>query len=176
MVHEELGDARSKAGDYAGAAAAYRAARRLVGGDAVAEARVMLKLAQVQGWLDRYATALRWITKALGLLDATPDVGPEGDGLRARLLSWYGRFSQEAGRHARAIEYCDRAIVEAEASGEQVALAEALRVGPGRPWSSVGCDGSSDAERALAIYEELGDLAGQAHLTQPHRHGRLLAG
>ena len=29
----------------------------------------MLKLAQVQGWLDRYATALRWITKALGLID-----------------------------------------------------------------------------------------------------------
>ena len=162
LVHEELGDARSKAGDYAGAAAAYRAARRLVGGDAVAEARVLLKLAQVQGWLDRYATALRWITKALGVLDAAPGAGPEGEGLRARLLSWYGRFSEEAGRHARAIEYCDRAIVVAEASGEQVALAEALRV---RTWASMELgrlDGSADAERALAIYEELGELAGQA--------------
>jgi class 3 adenylate cyclase/tetratricopeptide (TPR) repeat protein/ABC-type cobalamin transport system ATPase subunit len=162
-VHEELGDARSKAGDYAGAAAAYRAARRLVGGDAAAEARVMLKLAQVQGWLDRYAIALRWITKALGLLDASPDVGPEGEGLRAWLLSWYGRFSQEAGRHDRAIEYCDRAIEAAEVAGEQVALAEALRV---RAWASMELghlDASADAERTLAIYEDLGDLPGQAN-------------
>jgi len=162
-VHEELGDVRSKAGDYAGAAAAYRAARRLVRGDAVAEARVMLELAQVQGWLDRYATALRWITKALGLLEAAPDVGPEGEGLRARLLSWYGRFSQEAGRHDRAIEYCDRAIDAAEAAGEKVALAEALRV---RAWASMELghlDAYADAERTLAIYEDLDDLPGQAN-------------
>jgi len=159
-VYEALGDTRSRSGNYAGGAAAYRSARRLVRGDAVEEARVLLKLAQVQGWLDRYATALRWITKALHLIEDHMDA--DARRLRARLLSWYGRFCQEAGRHRRAIVYCDRAIDEAEAVGEQVALAHALRV---RVWAAMELgrlDGVADAERALSIYEELGDLAGQA--------------
>ena len=159
-VYEALGDTRSRSGNYAAGAAAYRAARRLARGDPVEEARVVLKLAQVQGWLDRYATALRWITKALNLIEGDP--GTEASQLRARLLSWYGRFCQEAGRHRQAIVYCDRAIEAAQAAGEQVALAEGLRV---RFWAAMELgrlDGVSDAERALAIYEELGDLAGQA--------------
>ncbi len=159
-VYEALGDTRSRAGNYAEGAAAFRAARRLVRGNDVEEAGVLLKLAQVQGWLDRHATALRWITKALKLIE--DDTGPDADRLRARLLSWYGRFCQEAGRHRQAIVYCDRAIEAAEAAGEQVALAEALRV---RVWAAMELgqlDGGSDAEQALSIYEELGDLAGQA--------------
>ena len=159
-VFEALGDTQSRSGNYAAGAAAYRAARRLVRGDAVEESRVLLKLAQVQGWLDRYATALRWITKALNLIEGDP--GADASRLRARLLSWYGRFCQEAGRHRQAIVFCDRAIEAAEAAGEQVALAEGLRV---RFWAAMELgrlDGVSDAEQALAIYEELGDLAGQA--------------
>ena len=160
-AYEELGDARSRTGTYAMAAAAYRAARRQVGGDVVAEARVILKLAKVQGWLDRYATALRWITKGLRLLDDR--TGDEAARVRADLLSWYGRFCQEAGHHTRAIDWCTRAIAEAEAAGELPALAEALRV---RDWASMELGRLSDpanSERALAIYEELDDLHGQAN-------------
>jgi tetratricopeptide (TPR) repeat protein len=159
-VYEDLGDTRSRAGNYAAGAAAYRSARRLVREDAVEEARVLLKLAQVQGWLDRHATALRWITKALNLIEG--DTRDDANRLRARLLSWYGRFCQESGRHRQAIVYCDRAIEAAEAAGEQVALAEGLRV---RFWAAMELgrlDGVADAEQALAIYEQLGDLAGQA--------------
>ena len=68
-AYEELGDARGRTGSYLPAASAYRAARRLVRDDPVAEARLVLKLARVQGWSDRYATALRWITRGLHLLD-----------------------------------------------------------------------------------------------------------
>ena len=67
-VHEALGDARNRSGAYVEAAAAYRAARRLVVDDVVADARLALKLARVQGWLDRYASVLRWITKGLNVL------------------------------------------------------------------------------------------------------------
>ena len=62
-----------------------------------------MKLANVQGWLDRYATALRWITKGLGLLDGVE--GLEASRVRADLLGWYGRFCQEAGHHNRAIDW-----------------------------------------------------------------------
>ena len=54
--------------------------------------------------------------------------GEEAARQRAELLSWYGRFCQEAGHQRRAITWCTRAVAEAEAAGEQVALAEALRV------------------------------------------------
>ena len=59
-----------------GAVTAYRAARRLVRDDRLADARLMLKLARAQGWLDRYSNALRWITRALHILDdAEEDLG-----------------------------------------------------------------------------------------------------
>ena len=160
-ANEELGDARSRTGSYAPAAAAYRAVRRLVRGDPVAEARLVLKLARVQGWSDRYATAMRWITKGLRLLDEVD--GNPAARVRAELLSWYGRFCQEAGHHTRSIEWCTRAIAEAEAAGEQVALAEALRV---MDWAAMELGRREEpvnSARALAIYEELGDLPGQAN-------------
>ena len=85
-VHEELGDAQVRSGGYASAASSYRAARRLVRGDPPAEARVVLKLARVQGWLDRYSTALRWITKGLGLLEAVDGGAPSSGARPAHVL------------------------------------------------------------------------------------------
>ena len=74
-VYEALGDARNRTGGYAEAAAAYRSARRIIDHDAVSEARLMLKLARVQGWLDRYANAMRWITKGLRVLEDVDGAG-----------------------------------------------------------------------------------------------------
>jgi len=161
-VYEALGDARNRTGGYAEAAIAYRAARRVIDDDAVAAARLMLKLARVQGWLDRYTNAMRWITKGLRVLD---DVDGEAAARqRAELLSWYGRFCQEAGHQSRAITWCTRAVEEAEAAGEQVALAEALRVIDWAQEKLGKLDEPVNSERALAIYQSLDDLAGQAKL------------
>ncbi len=161
-VYESLGDARNRTGAYAGAAAAYRSARRIVHHDPVAEARLMLKLARVQGWLDRYTNAMRWITKGLRVLDGVE--GQEAARQRAELLSWYGRFCQEAGYQSRAITWCTRAVEQAEAAGEQVALAEALRVIDWAKEKLGKLDEPVNSERALAIYRSLDDLAGQAKL------------
>ncbi|MGD0310963.1 MAG: adenylate/guanylate cyclase domain-containing protein [Acidimicrobiales bacterium] len=161
-VYEALGDARNRTGAYAEAANAYRTARRLIDHDAVATARLMLKLAQIQGWMDRYPTALRWITKGLRTLE-----GAEGDAAtrqRAELLSWYGRFCQEAGQHARAIKWCSLAIEEAEAAGEQLALAESLRVIDWAMDELGRLEEPVNSERALAIFESLEDLTGQANM------------
>jgi tetratricopeptide (TPR) repeat protein len=125
-VHEALADARHRSGDYAAAVQEYRAARRLTGDDRQAQARLMLKLAQVQGWLDRYSNALRWITRALRILDGAED--PEAQRQRAQLLSWYARFCQQQGHHERAISWCRRAIPQAELAGEKDALTNALGV------------------------------------------------
>ncbi len=160
-VYEELGDAQVRSGRYAAAASAYRAARRLVHGDPPAEARVVLKLARVQGWLDRYSTALRWITKGLGLLEGLDGGAPSSE--RAQLLCWYGRFCEEAGNHTRAISWCTRAAAEAEACGDRAVLADALRFIDWPTMELGQLDDQSNSERALAIYEELGDLTGQAH-------------
>ena len=160
-VYEELGDARVRTGGYAAAATAYRAARRLVRGDPPTEARVVLKLARVQGWLESYAMALRWITKGLQLLEGVDGGAPSSE--RAELMCWYGRFCEEAGHHNRAISWCSRAATEAEAAGDRAALADALRFIDWPKMELGQLDEPTNSERALAIYEELGDLTGQAH-------------
>ena len=159
-IYEALGDAHERAGAYGDAASAYRGARRLVKGDPVGEARLVLRLSRVMGWLDRYSGALRWITKGLHILDDVP--GTEAARQRAQLLAWYGRFCQEQGHHARAEKWCRLAVVEAEQAGEKDALANALKV---LAWASIDLGTLVEADhltRALALFEELGDVTGQA--------------
>jgi tetratricopeptide (TPR) repeat protein len=159
-VHEALADARHRSGDYVGAVQEYRAGRRLTGDDRLAQARLMLKLAQVQGWLDRYSNALRWITRALRILDGAED--PEAQRQRAQLLSWYARFCQQQGHHERAISWCRRAIPQAELAGEKDALTNALGV---LDWAQMDLgrlESPTNWRRGLALSEEIGDLQGQA--------------
>ncbi len=159
-VHESLGDARNLTGDYIDAAVAYRAARRLVADDPVSQARVILKLARVQGWLDRYANALRWITKGLRVLDTSS--GEEVVRQRAELAGWYGRFCQESGHHRRAIAWCAQAVAEAEETDDRHVLADALRVIDWAKMDLGQLDRPDNWERSLALFEELDDLPGQA--------------
>jgi len=157
---EDLGDAQNHAGNYLAAEAAYRAARRHIHGDAVGQARVVLKLARVMGWLDRYSAALRWITRGLRTIEGAE--GPEAAAQRAQLLAWYGRFCQEEGRHARAITWCNAAVAEAEAAGERDAMANALKV---LDWAHMDLgrlEEPTNWTQALSLFEELGDLTGQA--------------
>jgi class 3 adenylate cyclase/tetratricopeptide (TPR) repeat protein len=160
VIYEAMGDARNRSGEYTAAAAAYRSARRLIGEDAVSQARLMLKLARVQGWLDRYGNALRWISRGLRVLEHV--AGADADRQRAELLGWYGRFCQEQGHHRRAVRWCTRAVEGAEAAGDKAVLADALRV---MDWAAMDLgtlDRPDNLERALTLFEELNDLPGQA--------------
>ena len=123
----------------------------------------MLKLARAQGWLDRYSTALRWITRALHVLDDAPD-DLEVERQRAQLLAWYGWFCGEQGHHERAITWCRRAIAQAERAGDKEALANALSVLDWAEMELGTLEDPTNTERALALMEELGDLAGQARV------------
>ncbi|MGO9333000.1 MAG: adenylate/guanylate cyclase domain-containing protein [Acidimicrobiales bacterium] len=159
-VREALADARHRSGDYMGAVQEYRAGRRLTGDDRLAQARLMLKLARVQGWLDRYSNALRWITRALKILDGAED--PEAQRQRAQLLSWYARFCQEQGHHERAISWCLRAVPQAELADEKDALVNALGVLDWAKMELGQLESPTNWRRGLALSEEIGDLQGQA--------------
>ena len=157
-LHEAMGDARNRSGEYTAAAAAYRSARRLIGEHKVSQARLMLKLARVQGWLDRYGNALRWISRGLRVVEGS--TGLDADRQRAELMAWYGRFCQEQGNHRRAVQWCTLAAETAESVGDKAVLADALRV---MDWAAMDLgtlDRPDNLERALALFEELGDLAG----------------
>jgi class 3 adenylate cyclase/tetratricopeptide (TPR) repeat protein len=159
-AHEGLGDARNLTGSYVGAASAYRASRRQIGDDVVAQARLLLKLARVEGWLDRYTNALRWITRGIAILDGFDD--PDASRQRAELFGWYGRFCQEGGKHRQAIKWCTQAVEQAEAVGDKETTADALRI---IDWAKMDLGQLEDPEnweRALLLFEEIEDLPGQA--------------
>jgi class 3 adenylate cyclase/tetratricopeptide (TPR) repeat protein len=159
-VHESLGDAYDRAGAYSDAESAYRTALHLVKDDPVVQARLILRLSRVMGWLDRYRAALRWITKGIKILDEVP--GTDAARERAQLLAWYGRFCQEEGHHKKATKWCTLAVTEAEGADEKDALANALKV---LDWAAMDLGTlrePANLTRALGIFEELGDLTGQA--------------
>ena len=149
-------------GQFAQAQVSYRTVRRLTRSDPVANARLLLKLARVQGWQDRYSQALSYITRGLRAIDDLD--GDEAARQRARLLAWYGRFCLQAGHHRRALEYCRRAIDEAEMAGEKEALADALQISDWAYEDLGQLELATNWHRALELYEELGNLPGQSSI------------
>jgi predicted ATPase/class 3 adenylate cyclase len=159
-VYERLGEARERTGAYAKAETAYRSARQLAKEDAVTEARLVLRLAGLQGLVDRFARGLRWITMGLRRLDGVDAEG--ADRQRARLIAAYGQFCMEEGHAKRAITWCRRAIEAAELAGDLEAEAQARKV---YDWALADLgqlETTTNSTRALALYEELGHLEGQA--------------
>jgi tetratricopeptide (TPR) repeat protein len=128
----------------------------------LAEARTLFERSKVEDSLGRYSQALRWATRARTRLDGRPDA--EAMRQRARIDAWYATILQSAGRLTEAIPWCQTAIEEAHTSGEPQALAQANFV---LGWSDfvLGRPGASHMAEALTIYEDLGDLAGQAHMS-----------
>jgi len=159
-VAEALGDVRDRAGVYDAATSAYRQARALLAGDVVRQARLMLKEAWLAERQSRFANAVRWIRRGLRALEGV--AGEDASTERAQLTVAYAAIRQGQGRCVEAIEWCHRAIAEATASKNLVALASAYAT---LDWAYVDL-GQSDravhSSDALRIYEELGDLDGQA--------------
>ena len=159
-VAESLGDVRDRAGDFRQAESAYREARRLHEGDPVDEARLLLKHAWIPERLGRYSQSLRWIRRAQRLLQGLP--GEPVGRQRAQLDAWHASINVKQGRFTEAIGWCGRAIDEAERSGEKGALALAYCL---LDWAHIALGSPQRAtysRQALVLYEQLGDLPGQA--------------
>jgi class 3 adenylate cyclase/tetratricopeptide (TPR) repeat protein len=159
-VWEALGSSLAHTGRLEQAHQALGAARRLVGGDAVREAELLLRHAEVAERAGRVLPAVRWAQRGLRAVEDRDDVQARAS--RARLTSMLATVRQREGRTADAIALCRQAIADAEAAGEDRALAHACFIldwalfDAGRPEEAV------HSARALEIFERLGDLDRQA--------------
>jgi tetratricopeptide (TPR) repeat protein len=158
---EALGDAQFLAGRSPEAATAYLEALRGVRGEPLREAHLALKQARVEQRRGHYTNALRRASLGLRALDKAE--GAEAGAVRARLEARYAVCRVSQGRYADARRWAERALREAEAAHELDAEAQAHLVLHTVDLWSAGLEGPRHGERALQIFEELGDLGGQAH-------------
>jgi class 3 adenylate cyclase/tetratricopeptide (TPR) repeat protein len=159
-VWEALGDVRERSGVYDRALAAYRTARRVRAGDAVGEAELLLKEAWIAEREGRYSQAIRVVRRGHRRL-AEVD-GSDAAITRARLAAWYAAVRQAQGRSREAVRASLAAIDDAVAAGNLAAEAHASFI---LDWAYVElgeAEHATHSARALEIYEELGDLDGQA--------------
>jgi predicted ATPase/class 3 adenylate cyclase len=155
-VWETLGDARMRMAEYERAADAFHSARNVFPGDVVEQARLMQKEAIAPLRLGRYEQSLDRLDEALRLLENVE--GRAASAQRARLFSWYATVLQRQRRQDAVIEWCTRAVAEAENAEAEDALAQAYfildlaYVALGRQEEAVY------SPRAAEIYERLEDL------------------
>ena len=159
-VGEHLGDALELDGRYDEAAGAFAAARRAVHGDELRLASLLKK----EGWLrersGRYSSALSWYTRALRHVDGRTE--DEAARLHAQLTMSYGAARARQGRYAESLPFLELAAAEAERLRDEATLAHTYYL---LDWAltDLGRPEAADyREKALPIYERLGDLVGQA--------------
>jgi tetratricopeptide (TPR) repeat protein len=171
---EALGDAEFLAGRPTEAAAAYLEALRGVRGQPLREAHLALKQTLVEQRRGHYSNALR--RASLGLRALSEATDPEAGAVRAQLQARYALCRVNQGRYADARRWAERALAEAEAAPELDAQARAhLVLHLVELWSG-GPEGEQHGEAALRIFEQLGDLAGQAHMLNNLAMRRFYAG
>ncbi|MDX6288097.1 MAG: hypothetical protein QOG53_3582 [Frankiales bacterium] len=161
-LRECLGDMHARLGEFEAADAAYAAARRLLKGDAVAVGRLTLKSARNAEHLGRWSLALSRLKRAEAIASAV--TGPDHDDLRLRALvrRAFVRFQQ--GRLTDAHAAATAALAQAESHAGPALTADALRLLDAAEVNLGLVTAPDAAQRALALYEEVGDLSGQARV------------
>ncbi len=157
---EALGDLNERMGHYADAGARFTEARRLLADDPVAQGRLCHKHSILAERSSSYPQAVRWLRRGLAALDGRDDL--ESVRQRSRLSASYGLVRLAQGRRLESVEVLERTIVEAQASGEDDALAHAYLT---LDWALSELGRGSEAvysPKALALYQKLGKLGPQA--------------
>lgn len=155
-VWEALGDVRMRQGRFKDAEPAYKASRATFAAGPVEQAGLMQKEALVPLRIGRYPQALRRLTQAMRTLEDVE--GDDAAAQRARLFGWYASVLHHQRRPRAAIEWCHRTIDEAERGGARDAIAHADYV---LDWAYVALGRPEEAiysQRAIEIWEELGEL------------------
>jgi class 3 adenylate cyclase/tetratricopeptide (TPR) repeat protein len=153
---------------------AYREAGRATDDLGRAGTGLILKRAKVAQRQGRYALALRRLT--VGLAEVSGQDGPEMTAYRARLLARRAVVKVSQGRYASARDTAHDAVGAATASGDLPSLAQAhlvlhtVHMFAGTP------DETGHGEQALKLFEQLGDVSGQAHALNNLAMRRLLEG
>ena len=152
---EALGDAQRDSGEPRAALEALDTARRLVAGDAVREAGILERQAQIEMHAGSIQRAVRKARKGLRGLDGATTV--ETLAARARLTSMLATVRQRQGRPDDAIDLCRSAISDADETGEELALARACFT---LDWCLVEAGRATEGRhsaRALEIYRRRGE-------------------
>ena len=155
-IWEALAEAYTHTGEPQRAMDALTHARRHAGEDPLRRAQLLHQQGTVvverAGQASRGA---RWFSRGLREVEGVP--GREAGAARARLVASMAQLRQRQGRSADAVALCRRAIEEAEAAGEEAALAHALSV---LDWALAFSGQPREpghSERALEIYVRLND-------------------
>jgi predicted ATPase/class 3 adenylate cyclase len=158
----DLGDARDRAAFFDAALEAYHRAAALTRDDAITRAELHLRRAKVRERAGAFSIALREATRSASIAAAI-DSDSAGR-LRAQAAAFRALLRQRQERAAEALRVGREAAVVAADCDDKSALARAYNV---ISWASLvlGRDDSATyAERALDLYEQSGDLAGQADM------------
>ncbi|MGR0220771.1 adenylate/guanylate cyclase domain-containing protein [Agromyces sp. ZXT2-6] len=162
-VSESLGDVLEQAGLFEESVAAFRQATRLVRDDPIRSADILLKRARARARTGAYSTAYRELSIGRSLVS---DVGStQALGATARLNALNAQIRQLQEHPRAALRLAQQAMAEAEASGQREALARSYQV-LDAAYMMLGQSAKAVyGARALAIYEELGNLPGTAIVT-----------
>ena len=155
-VWEALGDVSELAGLYADAEQAYSSARELDG-----HPRLLLKEGVIRERFGRYSEALRWYNRGLRSLDELD--ADEKVRMRSELALAYAGVRVRQGEFADGAGWCKRVVEEAAAIDDLAALAHAYHLMHFAYISNRSPERAALRGLALPIYEELGDLLGQAN-------------
>jgi class 3 adenylate cyclase/tetratricopeptide (TPR) repeat protein len=160
-VWESLADVLELGGDYAGAERAYAEARSHLRSDPDALAGLCLKEGRLRENEGHYAEALDWYEQGLAAADELEGSARTLHRLRLSLGYAAARFRQ--GSFEECVEWVEPVIEEARAAGALPELAHAYYLCH-LAYTSLGSPKRNEVrELALPIYEELGDLLGQAN-------------
>jgi tetratricopeptide (TPR) repeat protein len=156
---ESLGKALQRTGELRAAAEALTVARRLAGDDPVAHGRLFYFHTVIAERSARLSTAIRWAHRGLRTLEGLD--GREPVIWRARTLARLAFYRIRQGRLLEAERLCHQAIAEAEPVGELEAAAFAYYMLDFALFEAGRAEEARFSERALGIYEQLGDLEQQ---------------
>lgn len=157
---EALGDVRYRLGEFSAAEDAFAAARSSAHGDPIADARLCEKMALAVARTDGFSAALRWTARGSKVLSAVAD--PDADRQRALLLAVRALLRYQQGRYAEAAAISSEVIGIADRCGARDVLARALFLRDAADVARGQYHGERWAERALVIWEELGNVSWQA--------------
>jgi class 3 adenylate cyclase/tetratricopeptide (TPR) repeat protein len=155
-VWESLGDVTELAGLYADAEAAYSKARKLD-----SHPRLLLKEGVIRERFGRYPEALRWYNRGLRSLDDLPN--EEQMRMRSQLALAYAGVRVRQGEWVDGAGWCKRVVEDAGKIDDLPALAHAFHLMHLAYISNRSPERAALRGLALPIYEELGDLLGQAN-------------
>ena len=156
-VWVSLGDVSELAGLYSDAAEAYAKAHKLQD-----QPQLFLKEGIIRERFGRYSDALRWYKRGLTAAESLEPA--ERTALRLELSLAYAGVKLRQGAFRDCIDWCTRVVEEARGGLHLPALAHAYYLLHLAHTSLRSPERSAFRGLALPIYEELGDLLGQANV------------